>query len=442
MGLFGKDWVRELDRAEDFLRREIPVRALEIAERAEAKADPVQRTRAADVKARAAQAVLASVVAQAAAAEAAGNLADAADWLLAALEHESTPQRRAELEARRKALLERRFDDENPWPAQPGGRRGPQGGRHETTTVEAEAEEPDEEGSFQYEVLVSLVADELQPRYRNRPESFQQALVDLNEGRAEEALAAFESLVADAPKDPVLRLERGRARLLAGHAKAARDDFDAAWKAFGDGPLDVTGSQLAPALWAEATLAAGDPGAVAERLEALAAPATGQVEICRHYATALLASGRHQDARRYLEETASLVGDEDLHLLLARARVATGDPQRAIAALEGAIAPSCTAAGCAKGRPHLPSFRLLAELHLRHGDDRERVRELMAWVVNAQRGALGADDLAILSEYYTAEGNSEAARDARVEAERLRQAGDDAVARIEVDLTPRRGRVM
>lgn len=33
MGLFSKDWAKELDRAEDFLRREVPVRAFEIAER-------------------------------------------------------------------------------------------------------------------------------------------------------------------------------------------------------------------------------------------------------------------------------------------------------------------------------------------------------------------------------------------------------------------------
>jgi hypothetical protein len=433
VGLFGKDWARELDRAEDFLRREIPVRALEIAERAERKADPVMRTRAADLKARAAQAVLASVLAQATAAEADGQLEDAADWLLSALEHETAPQRRAELEARRKALLERQLDDDNPWPPRPALR--------DRITVEAHAEEEEPaEGSFEYEMLVDLVADELVPRYRGRSESFRQALVDLNEGRADAALAVLEELATAEPKDPVLRLERGRARLLAGRAEGARDDFEAVWKELGGTPLDAAGAQVAPALWAEATLAS-DPATVAERLEPLAAPDQAHVEVGRLSATALLETGRHEAARRYLEEAAILMpGDAEMLLLLARAQVATGEAHRAIAALERVVAPAC-AAGC-RTRPHLPSFRLLAHLHLHHGANRERVRELMAWVVNLQRGALGSEDLAILAEYYTAEGNHEAARDAAAEAERLRQAGEDAVARVEVDLRSGGGPVL
>ena len=37
MGLFSKNWTKELDRAEDLLQRDLPVPALEIAERVRIK---------------------------------------------------------------------------------------------------------------------------------------------------------------------------------------------------------------------------------------------------------------------------------------------------------------------------------------------------------------------------------------------------------------------
>ncbi|NNC92395.1 MAG: hypothetical protein HKN80_07850, partial [Acidimicrobiia bacterium] len=107
MGLFRKDWGKELDRVEELLARDLPVPALEIAERAERKAGADLQVRAAGLALRARQALLASVLAKVDAAEAAGDLEDAADWLLSALEREPSATRRAELEARRQALLDR-----------------------------------------------------------------------------------------------------------------------------------------------------------------------------------------------------------------------------------------------------------------------------------------------------------------------------------------------
>lgn len=433
MGLFSKDWAKELDKAEDFLRGGVPVRAFEIAERAERKADAVLRTRAADLKRRADQAVLESVLASADAAEAEGNLEDAADWLLAALERGAGAARRGEIEARRQALLDRLDDASNPLLA-----------RRETITVEAgfEDEVESDEGSFAYEMLVSMLGETLQPLYRDRPEAFQQAVLDLNEGRAEDALSALKRLGGDAPADPVLRLERGRANLLAGEPAAARDDFTAAWEGLGEEPLDAGGTQFVPALWAEASLALGDAAAVVERLQTLAAPATGQVEICRLYAAGLLAVGATRDANVYLDEMNRLEpGDAELQSLLAQARLLEEDTAGAIAILERAIAPSCTAGGCKPGA-HLPSFRLLARLHLAHSGDLDRARELVARVVNARRGALGPEDLAILADYYRATGDEEAARDAAAEAERLVREGEDAVTALDVDLSPGRRRVL
>ena len=434
MGLFSKNWVKELDRAEDLLRRDRPVHALEIAERAASRAEPGLRERAAAMVMAARQAVVASVLAKAAAAEAGGNLEDAADWLLAAVEQEPSAVRRDELEARRQALLDRAERADGPWPESA-----------QTMAVIAD-EAPAADLEFRYETLIAMLGDETRALYENRPADFQQAFVDLNEGRTAAALEAFERLAEPVsenaePEDPVVRLERGRARLLSGDPAGARSDFAEAWEAFGDTLLDTHTSLLVPALWAEASLAAGHASEVAERLEPLASPATGQPELCRLYATALLGTGRLDRAVAHLEAALPLLpGDPELNLLLAQALVSAGDTARAITGLELAVAPSCAGGGCGRPAAHLPSFRLLARLHLEHGEGPERARELMAVVANAQQGHLESQDLEILAAYYEATGDSAAARDAAGEAQRLAETSGGGT--VHVDLAPRTGRIL
>lgn len=438
MGLFSKNWAKELDRAEDLLQRDLPVPALEIAQRAASRAAPGVRERAGAMVVAARQAVLASLLAKAATAEAGGDLEDAADWLLAAVEQEPSPVRRDELETRRRALLDRADRADAPWPQSA-----------QTSTVTADEATADIE--FQYETLIAMLDDESRALYEDRPVDFKQAYVDLNEGRTAAALEAFERLAeparADAVpedavhKDPVVRLERGRARLLCGDPAAARRDFAEAWEALGETVLDTHASLSVPALWAEASLAAGHAAEVAERLEPLASPATGDRELCRLYATALLGSGRRDRAVAHLEAVLPrLPGDPELNLLLARALASAGDTERAIAGLELAVAPSCAAGGCSRPAVHLPSLRLLARLHLEHGAGPERARELMAVVANAQQGRLESQDLEILAAYYEATGDRAAARDAAGEARRLAATGSRET--LHVDAAPRTGRLL
>ena len=429
MGLFRKNWAKELDRAEDLLRRDLPAPALEIAQRAASKAEPGVRDRAAEMVTVARQAVLASVLAKAAAAESEGNLDDAADWLLAAVEQEPSAEGRSELEARRQALLDRIERAERPWPE----------AARSSAAVADEALAADVE--FQYDTLIAMLGEETGALYEDRPLDFQQAFVDLNEGRTAAALEAFEGLAGAAPEDPVVRLERGRARLLSGDPPAARTDFAAAWEAFGEAALDSHASLSVPALWAEASLATGRAAEVAERLEPLASPATGDSELCRLYATALLGAGRLEEAVAHLEAVLPLLpGDPNLSLLLAQALASAGDTERAIAGLELAVAPSCAAGGCGRPAVHLPSFRLLARLHLEHGGGLERARELMAMVANAQQGHLEREDLEILAAYYEATGDTAAAEDAAGEARRLAEAGGGGA--VPVDPAPRTGRIL
>ncbi len=105
-----------------------------------------------------------------------------------------------------------------------------------------------------------------------------------------------------------------------------------------------------------------------------------------------------------------------------------------------AIAPSCAGGSCGRPAAHLPSFRLLARLHLEHGEGPERAGELMARVANAQQGHLEPQDLEILATYYEATGDGAAARDAASEARRLAETGGGGSAGI--DLAPLAGRLL
>jgi len=245
--LLKKDWPAELERAENLLTDGRLVRALESARKIHKAGDETIRDSAGALVARIESRLLDDALAAAARAEAKGDLEDAADWLLAAIERSRSEPQAKELELRRQDLLNRSEDEQGPF-----------------VNVEAvAAEDPAVEISVEdrYDTLVSMLDEEIAPQYSDRSPSFQEALLALNEGQGEAALALLDPMSEASPDDPVLSLERGRARLLLGDAAAAQADLERAWAVFGDGPLDIMDSLSAPALWAEAALAAGDTGA-------------------------------------------------------------------------------------------------------------------------------------------------------------------------------------
>lgn len=297
--LFRKDPRAELARAEELLADGRAYDAFHAARRAAevAAAGPegdTVRLRAREVEGLAREVLVASALEEADRSEAEEDYDDAAEWVASALERltadaeESTreePPLAKELRKRLRGLRARAREVAR----QPSLLR-----RHEG---QAEAEEepagPDPlDLETHFGTLVGTLDEELADRhYLHRPIPFQQAYVDLNEGRLEEALAAFDALAAAEPDDPAVRLERGRCRLLTGDAAGAREDFEAAWSTLGDRPLDATGELSVPALWAEAALAAGEPEAAADRLADLAGPDADDPVLLALRARALLETG-------------------------------------------------------------------------------------------------------------------------------------------------------
>lgn len=414
--LLGGDPQRDLERARAALNKDDLPRALELAQRAVEKGAPEVQAEAGMLVTRARETLIAHAFDKASQAEASGFLEDAEEWLSSALPH-AEDGRRSEIEKRLGSVRERLAERE---------RLDEVASLEHELGVGGEVETDGEEGSYEvglddhFQALTGMLRDDVADRYDAQPAPFRQAVVGLSEGRADEAVTVLESLLAPEPDDPVLRLERGRVRLVAGDPSSAVDDFEIAWRTFGDAPLDVAGAFSVPSLWAEASLAAGHAKPVIERLTSLAEPSEGREDLVALYGQALLLDSRLEEAKSYLLEVLPrMPGVRELPLLLAQSLVALGDRRSAVDCLESAIAPSCVSGNCAKPPLHRPSVRALIGLYLENGAAPDRVRELLGHLARAQQGQLGKADQALLARFYEQQGDTESAARVRAEAERL-----------------------
>lgn len=416
MGFFRKDPAQLLDRAEKLIGREEAVRAFELLAPHLESADPGVRARAAELAERAHRVVLDAALERAADAEAAGEPAEAADWLASALEHCHDPARRAELESRRASLLARGRERRE---------SGPRGGAWAPPPMELDPEseaEPDEllEGEpslAEYDLFLDTLTAEAAERYADRPRLFQEACLAILEGRPALARAALDELLAEEPEEPIYRLERGRCRLLLGDAAGAREDLETVWSALGDAPLDRAGACSVPALWADALLELRQPEPILERLKDLAEPRAGDGRLTLLYGYALHQAGRAEAARDHLAEARGfLPGDRDLAFALARVEAGLGETRSALRILEQLAAPAFD------GSDHPPDvavLRLLASLHLDEGGPLDVVGGLLKRSTEGRTGRLEHEDYRLLARYHEALGDAEAARRAAAAAARL-----------------------
>lgn len=411
--MFKKDPVEQLRRAEERLEAGDPVSALQDANLLRDGGPEELRERAADLANRAHDRILVAALEKAERSEEAGYLDEAADWVRTALEHAASDAQAAQLEALADSLEERasgagdRFVEEI----------GELGGGDETL----------EEGDALYSSLVAMLEEDVAERYEGRPDSFQQAFLDLNQARVEEAEAVFSRLVERDSSDPIPRFERGRCRLLQGRFEEARDDFEAVWPALGDLPLDLSGALSVPALWAEAQLALEEPEPVLERLQDVGDAEGEDPVLAMLFGQALLAAEQYEEAadhfRRAIASGLGTSPDFPFHLALALARI--DQRRQAVDLLETSIAPSCAGGSCGSQAKHLPSFRLLARLYLEAGDagSADRAGELLELLNRAQGGKATAPDQRLMARYYALHGDTEAAAQAEAEAERLEVEG-------------------
>lgn len=470
LDLFRKDAGAALDKAEGRLESGNLVGALDLARKHIQDKDPGHRERAQELVNRTRQALIRSSLEKANTAEAAGDPADAADWVRAALQHVTDDDRREELEARRRELeqkaelsgrepdwdaaVRRDRDDieaqhgadqdeaEEDYEDEPADDDGALAARvQETAPDPAEPVEMDPvEAEIRFDLLVDTLRDEVGELYAGRGDDFRRAYLAINDGEPERALEPLDELLAANPDDPVLHLERGRCRLMLGDAEGAREDLEAAWDGLGDAHLDRAESLRIPTLWAEASMEAGDSKAVLERLAELAHPERGDPDLTGIYGHALIRDGRLPEARRFLARAVEAFPKrQDLPAGLAQVLAAVGERQLAIDLLERSVAPSCAGGSCAKPPLHLPSLRALAGLHLGMVDDPvtnlmdqvpeeglaaadafeptarnlDRVEDLMRWIAGAQGGRLSGIDHLLAARYHELVGDETRAEEAR-----------------------------
>lgn len=452
--IFGGDPGKDLDRAEAFLADGHRVRALELAEKVHRKNDQAHAARAEELLQRCRRAVMEQALERSREAEEKGDFHDAADWARAALERAPDATDRAAVEGRLGALLERIEAEEEAAAARTdlfGGAGAGTTRRDENGDGDDDEETLQPEGhGWDYESYYYTLIDTLRPdvaeRYEDRPEAFQRALVDLQEGQFDSALAALDEQASAAPDDPVLRFERGRARLATGDTAGARDDFAVAWEALGDESLDTAQVLSLPALWAEAALAEGDEQEVADRLEDLAFPGHPAVEPSRleMRIQALGKLGRHDDARKLAAASATHYPKHGAFAyLLARSLLDLEEPQLAFHALERVVIPACAGGRCSGPALYAPSLRLLSKLYLERQGAKpplDRVETLLTYAGQAQGGRWTIPDLELMEQLYRAKGEEATADRVSTQLETLRaHAGDGDAVLVQVSDAPQLG---
>ncbi|MEM9596722.1 MAG: tetratricopeptide repeat protein, partial [Acidobacteriota bacterium] len=401
--LFKGDPLRNLERAEALLEKGEAAEALRLATSAAEAAGPAGETRARDLVDRARTAAVDGYLERAQRAQDEGHFDDAAEWLQGALEH-AEDARRPEIDLRLRELASRAEEASRPEAFDPS----------EVDLVPAEVPEerpavvghgveidPDD----LYETLVGMLDDDVAERYDGRPVEFRQAFVQLGQGDAASASPVLEALAEAQGDDPVLRLERGRCRLMLGQFEGARDDLEAAWTTFGDEPIDLSGNVSLPGLWAETQFALGEHGALVERLRGVADPRRGDPALCQAFGESLVITGQLDEALQFLALAVNfLPGEPTFPLGLAQVLRAKGHLPKAIDVLEGAIAPSCSTGNCSRPPLHPASLRLLIRCHLDAlgegvAGDLVRVRELLSFLTQASGGRLGDGDHDLVAEY-------------------------------------------
>ncbi len=453
--MFGTDPGKALEKARRLLSEGDPLAALRQARKAQARARPPLSGEAAALVGEARRAVVAEAESRAAASEAEGHLADAAEWLRGALDYAEGEEERGRLQARLDGLEERleaereteedgffvspeeeEFDSEEPAEREGAGEMGGLGGivgplagslpalgppgAVGVAVRDPDGGEPAEATLF--DLYVDSLRDDVAPLYRGRAPELGEVLVDAVEPEdTERAAAAIEEMAAASPEDPVLRLERARWRLARGEAAAAREDLEVAWAAFGDEPLDLGGHLSIPVLWCEVAMAQGDHAAVLERLEARGELTLSHPDLSGFYATALLAAGESDEARRFLAESLEhFPRRPEIAYLLAGILLHDGEAPAAIALLERSL--RVCGAGCAPRDLHAPSLRLLAAALAGTGGSApsetvERLADVLLLLRGAQGGELGEPgDWMLQARCHELAGETAAAERARARA--------------------------
>ena len=415
--LFGSDPRKDLDKARGFLERGRPDRAIELARKA-ASSDQSEVAEAAGQLIQEARGLLIdNALEMATGSEESEFWEDAVEWLDRALEQIEDPERSAQVNARRAALVERiEAAEEQAWQAP-----------EPEVTEDEPLEELDTEHRFV--ALVDMLDDEVGRLYLAQEADFRSAYLELYDGRPDEALPVFDRLVAGRPNDPVLRFERGRGRLFNNDFAAAREDLEVAWQEWGDIFLDRAGTLSVASVWAEALLGLGEPEPILERLESIAKPANGQPELSLPYAQALIMAQRFEQAESFLAAAASrFPSTPDFGLLLASVVESRGRRQDAIHCLEISVAPSCASGSCGRPPRHLPSLRALAAFLLAsEGDEGDKARkarldratEVLGFVREALGGGFAKPDALLWAELSRQQGDEESVAEWTTMAEQM-----------------------
>ncbi len=243
--------------------------------------------------------------------------------------------------------------------------------------IEAEGDDdlwslPPEDPRVRFALLLETYPEALRERLAGLGQGFAEAVVDIDDGKAEKALKRLGSFVG---KEPAARFERARAAQAAGNLPLAGSDLATFGEAVGHMTIGGvhTGALLAQILAEQGRLAEA-LAAVENALEA----DEGSVPLRGTRASLLEGLGRFGEAdevaRRLVREVPSDMG---LYKLMARCRVQGDKRVEAMQVLESGLKSNCTTGSCGSQPFDVDAGRLLARLYLEDQIEPRRARDLV-----------------------------------------------------------------
>ncbi len=279
-----------------------------------------------------------------------------------------------------------------------GGAAMPVAGEAIEGEIEAEGDDdlwslPPDDPRVRFALLLETYPEELRERLAGLGQGFAEAVVDIDDGKAEKALKRLGSFVG---KEPAARFERARAAQAAGNLALAGSDLATFGETVGHMTIGGvhTGALLAQILAEQGRL----PEALTAVEKALESD-VGSVPLRGTRASLLEGVGRFAEAdevaRNLVREVPSDMG---LYKLMARCRVQGDKRIEAMQVLESGLKTNCTTGNCGSQGFDVDAGRLLARLYLEDQIEPRRARDLVMRVkANVQQATWFENYLDVLT---------------------------------------------
>lgn len=278
----------------------------------------------------------------------------------------------------------------------------------------------DDAPEVEWELLLGTLVDEVAEEYRERGASYRDAVLALNSGSIEEAVAGLEAYREEDAEDPLVRFELGRAYLSLERFDDAATELAAAREDIGFDPIDRAGMLQVGLLEADALLGIGKAREARALLDAAVEDQGENVSLMFLRGRIEMAMEDHGAVEETFGRVTTLAPKlVEGAMMLGQSRLQRGDPAGAAEVLETGIKRHCGTGTCQVQPVSAPAARMLVQCYLDQGVKLRDAEDLLLQIRGSQEGHITWADHLLWGRLHDARGDAAkmiASRNAALEA--------------------------